>query len=74
MDFGTQTASNHNLNGANPLPAGYRPVTGKVFRAADLASGRGSVQISTSGVIEMLSTGSTNSRYCEIDTILTLSL
>jgi hypothetical protein len=74
MDFGSATTSDHNLNSSNPLPAGYRPVTGKVFRAADLASGRGSVQISTGGIIEMLSNSSTNSRYCEIDAIITLSL
>jgi hypothetical protein len=71
-NWGSNATANKNLNNAHPLV--NNPQTKKVYRAQDALTGRGAIQIDSSGVITMLASASFPAMYCEIDGLITLTL
>lgn len=68
--------SSVNLNGSNPLPAAYRPVTSKIYRGpyASGSGARGAVQITSAGVISMLCTSTYTANYIDLEGTVALSV
>ena len=67
--------ANTNLNNSNPLPSAYRPVNTHHYRGVDnlsVGTVRAGVQISSGGVIEALTAG-TSCTFIEIDAVIPLN-
>ena len=73
-NFGSVTTGNANLNSASPIPAEYRPLTTKTIGRYSAEGSRGFIQITSSGVIEMLASTTYPAQFAEIDAVIPLNL